>query len=184
MPPDILRGSVKLFLSSVPLAILDNECGLLFGRINRYMRDDGWILIDAPEGYNQRIINLWHAAAASRWSKLKHHILEELYHAGENQIVYVYYKVRDEIQRVAGLNVPLKVCRKRPKAHPCEFCPDIISQLIQRYSSPGDVVLDAFCGTGTVPGEAVRLGRQGIGCDLRPYENIREEYRCLKRLSV
>lgn len=175
-PPKIQKNSVDLFLSSVPLDILDKECGLFFGLLNRYMRDDGRILIDAPVGYNQRTINLWHGAEASNWTKLRHHIVEDLYHPGENQIIHVYYKAQESLQRVVGLNETIKVQRKRRKAHPCEFCPDVVSLIIEKYSEPGDIVLDAFCGTGTVPGEADRLGRRGIGCDVRPAENIREEY--------
>ena len=168
---------VKLCIASVPLSILDTETGLLFGLLNRMMRPDGWIVIDAPKGYNQRRINLWHGASASGWTQYRHHVIKDMYHQGEDQILYVY---RKQCQTV-GLNTPLTVERHREKGHPCEFCPVLISELIQTYSEPGDVVLDAFCGTGTVPGEADRLGRYGIGIDIRPVANIRKEY-CVGKL--
>lgn len=36
------------------------------------------------------------------------------------------------------------------------------------FSKPGDVVLDPFCGSGTVLLEAILLGRNAIGCDCNP----------------
>ena len=56
--------------------------------------------------------------------------------------------------------------------HECEFDDVLITELIEKYSEPNDVVLDPFCGTGLVPRIAHKLGRTGIGIDLRcPYTN-------------
>jgi hypothetical protein len=41
--------------------------------------------------------------------------------------------------------------------------------LIEGFSTPGDVVLDPFCGSGVVPFEALLAGRHAIGNDLNPY---------------
>ncbi len=41
--------------------------------------------------------------------------------------------------------------------------------LIEKFSCPGDVVLDPFCGSGIVPCEALLRGRHAIGNDLNPY---------------
>jgi site-specific DNA-methyltransferase (adenine-specific) len=40
--------------------------------------------------------------------------------------------------------------------------------VLEFYTRPGEVVLDPFCGTGTVPCVATRLGRVGVGCDRDP----------------
>jgi DNA methylase len=40
---------------------------------------------------------------------------------------------------------------------------------VERYSRPGDVVLDPFSGRGTAPLEAVIAGRIGVGNDLNPF---------------
>lgn len=45
----------------------------------------------------------------------------------------------------------------------------IAADLIERYSQPGDLVGDVFCGSGTVPLEALRLGRRAFGVDPSPY---------------
>lgn len=41
-----------------------------------------------------------------------------------------------------------------------------------RLSSPGDTVLDPFCGSGTVPLESILAGRQGLGCDANPLARL------------
>jgi DNA modification methylase len=43
---------------------------------------------------------------------------------------------------------------------------DLVDRLINRYSNPGETVYDPFGGLMTVPVEAVKLGREGIGCEL------------------
>jgi 16S rRNA G966 N2-methylase RsmD len=40
--------------------------------------------------------------------------------------------------------------------------------LVERFSNPGDMVLDPFVGSGTTAAAAVRLGRRFIGCDINP----------------
>lgn len=46
--------------------------------------------------------------------------------------------------------------------------PAIAYHLIQRFTCQGDVVLDPFCGIGTIPLEACLNGRFGIGIDINP----------------
>ncbi len=48
------------------------------------------------------------------------------------------------------------------------FPPALAHYFIQRYSKPGDVVLDPFSGKGTAPLEACLNGRIGVGNDLAP----------------
>lgn len=52
--------------------------------------------------------------------------------------------------------------------HVCPFQIDIVDRLIGRYSNPGEVIYDPFCGLGTVPVRAMKLGRQGRGSELNP----------------
>jgi modification methylase len=51
-------------------------------------------------------------------------------------------------------------------AHPAKMLPAIARQAIQRYSQPGDLVLDPMCGIGTTLVEAVHLGRDAVGVEL------------------
>ena len=43
---------------------------------------------------------------------------------------------------------------------------DIVDRLIERFSNRGETVYDPFGGLMTVPYRAVKLGREGIGCEL------------------
>lgn len=47
--------------------------------------------------------------------------------------------------------------------------PIIAHQLVKKYTSPGDVVLDCFAGSGTIPLEAALLGRHVLAFDANPY---------------
>jgi modification methylase len=44
--------------------------------------------------------------------------------------------------------------------------PDLAATLIDRYSNPGDLIVDPFAGTGTTLVEAVHAGRDGLGMDI------------------
>lgn len=57
--------------------------------------------------------------------------------------------------------------------HPCQLPDSLMTRIIQLTTNPGDVVLDAFGGTGTTPITALQLGRRYIAIDLDPnYVNI------------
>ena len=62
--------------------------------------------------------------------------------------------------------------RDRSGAHMADyhgnFVPQIPYQAMRRYSKEGDVVLDTFLGSGTTLIECRRLGRHGIGVELKP----------------
>lgn len=45
---------------------------------------------------------------------------------------------------------------------------DVIERCIQMWSNPGENVLTPFMGIGSEVYEAVRLGRRGVGIDLKP----------------
>jgi len=52
--------------------------------------------------------------------------------------------------------------------YPARMIPQIARRLLERYSKPGDVVLDPFCGSGGVLVESRLLGRDSIGVDINP----------------
>ena len=49
---------------------------------------------------------------------------------------------------------------------------NVVRAYLERYSRPGDVVLDPFGGTGVIPIEAFLLGRRAIHNDLNPFANF------------
>ena len=49
---------------------------------------------------------------------------------------------------------------------------EIIAEYIESYTEPGDIILDAFSGSGVTIIEALKLGRKAIGIDLNPVANF------------
>ena len=47
--------------------------------------------------------------------------------------------------------------------------PNIARELVETYTVPGEIVVDPFCGSGTVPLEAGLLGRRVFASDTNPY---------------
>lgn len=47
--------------------------------------------------------------------------------------------------------------------------PSIARSLLQTYTSSGDVIVDPFCGCGTIPLEAAIAGRNVVAGDINPY---------------
>jgi DNA modification methylase len=73
-------------------------------------------------------------------------------------------EVWDDINRMKTFNTTQS--QKRLQMHVCPLQFDIVERIINRYSNPGDLVLDPFGGLMTVPERAVRLGRRGYGIEL------------------
>ena len=53
-------------------------------------------------------------------------------------------------------------------AHPAQFPLDLVSRIILGFSSPGDLVLDPFMGSGTVAVSCLEHGRRVIGIEAKP----------------
>jgi hypothetical protein len=69
-----------------------------------------------------------------------------------------------DINRMLTLNGSQKA--RNVEMHLCPLQFDIVDRLIERYSNPGELVYDPFCGLGTVPYRAILKGRRGQGSEL------------------
>jgi DNA modification methylase len=54
------------------------------------------------------------------------------------------------------------------RLHFCPFPQDLVARCIGLTTDTGDTVLDPFAGVGTVPAQAVAMGRFGVGIELNP----------------
>ncbi len=71
-----------------------------------------------------------------------------------------------DILRIRTLNA--EQSKRRLEQHVCPLQIDLVGRLIERFSSPGELVLDPFAGLMTVPLCAVKSGRRGRGVELNP----------------
>ncbi len=69
-----------------------------------------------------------------------------------------------DINRMITLNSDQS--KRAVEQHVCPLQFDIVDRLIERYSNKGELVYDPFCGLGTVPYRAIKLGRKGQGSEL------------------
>lgn len=56
--------------------------------------------------------------------------------------------------------------------YPCKFIPQIPRWAINRYSNPGDLVLDPFAGSGTTLVEAILNRRNGLAVDFDKFSQL------------
>jgi hypothetical protein len=69
-----------------------------------------------------------------------------------------------DINRMRTLNMLQQ--RKGAEMHLCPLQFDIVDRLIERYSNPGDLILDPFGGLGTVSYRSLLKGRRGVYIEL------------------
>jgi DNA modification methylase len=61
---------------------------------------------------------------------------------------------------------------------PAKLHPPFVKWAIERYTKPGSIVLDPFCGCGTVVLEATLKGRRAVGFDVDPYSAYIADAKC------
>lgn len=119
------------------------------------------------------IYRWWRRFAAKHGYDLHQHqqITEELEKQGRLPATMMLFApvahnpdIWTDILRIKTLNTELS--RKKNDSHVCPLQLDVIERLIQRYSMPGEVVLDPFGGVGSVPYQAIKMGRIGWGIEL------------------
>ena len=97
--------------------------------------------------------------------------------------------VQGEPEAAAALRAALEASESEETAdlthgfhtYPARMHPKLARELIARFAGPGDVVLDPFCGSGTVLVEALVAGCVGQGVDLNPLALRISEVHCALR---
>ena len=56
---------------------------------------------------------------------------------------------------------------EKDEKHICPLQLDVIERCIDLWTNPGDIVFDPFAGIGSVPYQAVLMGRRGVGIELK-----------------
>lgn len=66
--------------------------------------------------------------------------------------------------------------KKLCKDHGAVFPEELVEQIVVNFSNRGDLIYDPFCGTGTTPAVAHRLGRNYLGSEIIPeYVNFTKD---------
>lgn len=136
---------------------------------NRFLRpeDLGSIPMD-------KLRKLWHQYSASHVYDYQEHVslAEEMEARGILPSTFMALDppnpnspwVWDDVARMRTLNS--EQVRKNLTMHICPLQLDICERLIERYSNPGDLVLDPFGGVGSVAYCAVSMGRKAFTIEL------------------
>lgn len=73
-------------------------------------------------------------------------------------------EVWSDVARMRTLNGAQSAAGRELHLCPLQF--DIVDRLIVQFTMKGELVFDPFAGIGTVPHQALRLGRRGLGVEL------------------
>ena len=135
--------------------------------------EEAQALVTGGEGGMARLMALWSEASLRTVYSYEHHIKigEALELLGKLPATFMALaptswsdRVWHDVNRLKTLNTAQASAGKEKHICPLQF--DIVDRLIQRYSNPGELVFDPFCGLGTVPLRAMKLGRRGCGSEL------------------
>lgn len=148
----------------------DEDLKAATGELARVLRPDGHLLLFADWHY-EPVFGEWCRSLGLKthrslvWDKESAAMGGDVWSQHE-------YIVHAEKGRREG-NLPylpsiLRGPRRRPNhgGYPTEKHVSVLSPLIEHWTSPGDVVLDPFCGSGNVGVAARRLGRRALLNDL------------------
>jgi SAM-dependent methyltransferase len=126
-----------------------------------------------PDEFHQRLYRLWRDRSTGEPYSFSGHVAlaEELDRMGRLPATFMllpphsnHPDVWTDVARMRTLN--MVQAQKGAEFHLCPLQFDIVERLVTQYSMKGEIVFDPFCGLGTVPYMAVKMGRRGIGVEL------------------
>jgi ParB-like chromosome segregation protein Spo0J len=166
-------GSAHLILTDPPyVEEMMDAWPKLATLADRILRDDGLLLCYTGQWYLPRILN-------ELTTRLDYHWAIALIHTGPcGWINFRHFQVgwKPVIAFTRG------GCNRAPRwaedvvrgsgaekgLHEWQQGEGEAATLIEKFTDPGDLVVDPFLGSGTTAAAAVKLGRRFIGCDINP----------------
>ena len=182
MPPGKYLAWCKTWINLCRLAL--KPTGSMFVAIGDEYAAQMKLLLD-KSGMHWRNWIIWHYTfgvyCKSKFGRDHAHILYYTNHPkkftfnGQDILVpSARQSVYNDRRAVAGGRVPgdvwlyPRVCGtfKERTGHPCQMPEALLERIVQVASSPGDVVLDPFAGSGTSAAVAQRLGRRFVTSEI------------------
>jgi site-specific DNA-methyltransferase (adenine-specific) len=170
---DVPSGTVQLILTEPPYVVDQRDCYSKLSRLAaRLLRDEGMLLAYAGQYYLPRILN-------DLGTQLSYHWTFTILHSGPKGWVnarhiqaawkpVVAFTKRGHTCRPVWTEDVIRGDGPEKSLHEWQQGEGEIATLIQRFTEPGEMVLDPFLGSGTTAAAAVKLGRRFIGCDINP----------------
>lgn len=167
-------GSVDLIMTDPPYlaAMYEEAYGILAEHGPRVLRPGGWLITYAPQYHLPHIMRILGERLEYYWT------VAQLNQSNANAVVYarhvmamwkpilIYNKPPTEQPPKAFCDL---VTGKRMKAHhPWEQSIHEALHLLCRFARPGDLIVDPFAGSGTIPLAAKLLGLRYLGYEIDP----------------
>ena len=157
------HGTIYIFMGvrfiSRLYLMLESDFGLLF---------NGWITwhytqgMGRTRGFSPRHEDILYFAKGKDYT----------FNLDDIRIPQKYYRKRNNMQGANPGDVwqfsHVHYCSKEREEHPTQKPEGVMERMIRASSSPGDIVLDPFVGSGTTCKVARALGRHWIGIDVNP----------------
>jgi site-specific DNA-methyltransferase (adenine-specific) len=167
-------GSVDLLFTDPPYlaAMYDKAYSVLAEQAPRVLRPGGWLITYAPQYHLPEIMQILGSSLQYWWT------VAQLNQANANAVVYA--------RHVMVMWKPILVYANPPTEQPPKAFCDMVSgkrqkryhaweqsihealHLLCRFTRPGDLVVDPFAGSGTIPLAAKLLGLRYMGFEIDP----------------
>jgi site-specific DNA-methyltransferase (adenine-specific) len=110
----------------------------------------------------------WHV-----WDKRAYSTIEDSY--ANVEFIWASVKAKSEIIEHLWKGVQQASEKGKPKYHVSQKPVRVLRHLIERFTKPGDLILDPFMGSGTTGVACLKTGRRFIGIEIDPtYHAIAE----------
>lgn len=164
--------SVDIIFTDPPYlaAMYEQAYGILAEHGPRVLRPGGWLITYAPQYHLPPVMNILGSNLEYYWT------VAQLNRSNANCVVFARYVMAMWKPILIYTKPPIKrppkafcdlVAGKRMKAHhPWEQSIHEALALLSRFAGPGDLVVDPFAGSGTIPLAAKLLGLQYVGFEI------------------
>ncbi len=172
---DLEDESVSIIMTDPPYlaAMYEEAYSILAEHAPRVLRPGGWLITYAPQYHLPEIMQILGSTLQYWWT------VAQLNQSNANAVVYA--------RHVMAMWKPILVYTKAPTEHPPKAFCDLVAgkrmkahhpweqsihealHLLCRFARPGDLIVDPFAGSGTIPLAAKLLGLWYLGYEIDPH---------------